>query len=174
VGSEGTKAGLSGKSDIEPLTFELFAFRFSFRALGSTYFPPGKAGNVIRGALGTIFHKLVCSPKCPRAKTCEQRVTCAYARLFESTGVRDGPSGFSDWPRPFVIRAAHLDGQRFLPQQHFYFDLMVFEMHDPALAYFAIRAQPHKGSHSASPGSYDAHCHAEPANNLEFARTALV
>ena len=133
---EETAAGAT--STCEQRIFELFALRFSFRALGSIYFPPGKAGNVIRGALGSIFHNLVCGPKCPGAKTCEQRSSCPYARLFEPTALGESPSGLADWPRPFVVRATHLDGRRFLPQQHFSFDLMVFEMDDPALAYFAF------------------------------------
>jgi hypothetical protein len=63
---------------------------------------------------------------------------CAYARLFEPTAIAEGPSGLADWPRPFVIRAAHLDGHRFRPQEQFHFDLNVFEMRDPALPYFAF------------------------------------
>jgi hypothetical protein len=120
------------------MTFELFALRFRFSALGSIYFPPGKAGNIIRGALGVIFRKFVCTPNCPGAKSCGQRSSCAYARLFEPTALGESPSGLGDWPRPFVVRAAHLDGQRFASQEQFHFDLFVFEMHDPALAYFAF------------------------------------
>lgn len=122
----------------DPLTFELFAFRLQFRALEPLYFPPGKAGNVIRGALGQTFRKFVCRPNCPGAKTCEQRSTCAYARLFEPSAINDGPSGLADWPRPFVIRAAHLDGRRFRPGETCHFDFFVFELNDPALAYFAF------------------------------------
>jgi len=180
AGIQKSETALSSKSKVEPLTFELFAFRFSFRALGSIYFPPGKAGNVIRGALGAIFHKLVCSPKCPGAKICEQRVTCAYARLFEPTAVRDGPSGFSDWPRPFVIRAAHLDGRRFPPQQHFYFDLMVFEMHDPALAYFAFSFSQlmREGLGPGRPGAelvaiHSLECSGEPGERVFDGKTLL-
>jgi hypothetical protein len=121
-----------------PLTFELFAFRFRFRALESLYFPPGKAGNVIRGTLGRLFRKFVCAPGCPGSRTCGQRTVCAYARLFEPTAIAEGPSGLADWPRPFVIRAAHLDGRRFRPQEQFHFDLNVFEMRDPALPYFTF------------------------------------
>jgi hypothetical protein len=120
------------------LTFELFAFRLSFRALEPLYFPPGKAGNVIRGALGHTFKRFVCQASCPGAKTCDQRFTCAYARLFEPTARTEGPSGLVDWPRPFVIRATHLDGRRFRPQENFDFDFFVFELKDPALAYFAF------------------------------------
>jgi hypothetical protein len=37
-----------------------------------------------------------------------------------------------------VIRATHLDGHRFRPQETFEFDFFVFELQDPALAYFAF------------------------------------
>src|SRR5205807_9669548 len=117
-----------------PLTFELFAFRLSFRALESLYFPPGKAGNVIRGALGCTFSKFVCQPACPGARTCDRRFTCAYARLFEPTARTEGPSGFADWPRPFVIQAAHLVGRSIAPRESFHFDFFVFELQDSALA----------------------------------------
>jgi len=138
---DATSAGEISSSELSPslaATFELFAFRFQFVALEPLYFPPGKAGNVIRGALGRIFRKFVCTPGCPDAHGCPQRAVCAYARLFEPTALGQGPSGLADWPRPFVIRAAHLDGRRFSAQAPFYFDLNVFEMRDPALAYFAF------------------------------------
>lgn len=125
-------------SNSGPLMFQLFALRFSFRALGPIYFPHGKASNVIRGALGATFHRLVCAPSCPGAKVCERRSTCAYARLFEPTALGESPSGLADWPRPFVVRAAHLDGCSVRPNEQFYFDFMIFEIHDPALAYFAF------------------------------------
>jgi len=121
-----------------PLTFELFAFRFQFRALESMYFPAGKAGNIIRGTLGRIFRRFVCTPSCQDARSCSQRSVCAYARLFEPTALVAGPSGLADQPRPFAIRAAGLDGRRILAGENFHFDLVVFEMRDPALAYFAF------------------------------------
>ena len=37
-----------------------------------------------------------------------------------------------------MVRAARLDGRRFAPGERFHFDLMVFEMRSPALAYFAF------------------------------------
>jgi len=93
---------------------------------------------VIRGALGRIFRKYVCTSGCPGARTCERRATCPYARLFEPTAIVDGPSGLADWPRPFVVRASHLDGLRLRLGETFHFDFFVFAMHDPALAYFAF------------------------------------
>src|ERR1017187_3447675 len=49
--------------------FEFYRFRFHFRAIDPVYFPVGKSGNVIRGALGMVLRDTA-SP-------------AAYARLFE-------------------------------------------------------------------------------------------
>jgi hypothetical protein len=67
----------------------------------SVYFPPGKAGNVFRGALGTIL---------------------------ATTRRPDLPGGRADPPRPFVLRAAHLDGKRFGPGETFSLDVHVFDL----------------------------------------------
>jgi hypothetical protein len=69
----------------------------------SVFFPPFKAGNVIRGALGQI-------------------ATVNESRL---------PSGLADPPRPFVLRAAHLDGERFSPGENLAFSANVFDVHSP-------------------------------------------
>jgi len=121
------------------LTFEFYRLRFHFRSGGSLYFPPYKSGNIVRGAFGDLFRKLVCSPGCHDAKTCAVRSTCAYARVFEPQAARgEGPSGFVDWPRPFVFRAAHLDGRTVCQREAFYFDVHIFDTHDPALPYFVL------------------------------------
>jgi CRISPR-associated endoribonuclease Cas6 len=125
-------------TDSSPHTFELFAFRLQFRALSNLYFPPGKAGNVVRGALGKVFRDGVCAPDCPGTKICPQRSQCPYARLFEPTALQPGPSGLADWPRPFVFRAAHLDQHRVSPGGTFHFDLHIFETQNPTLPYFAF------------------------------------
>lgn len=49
-----------------------------------------------------------------------------------------GPSGLADWPRPFVFRASHLDGVTVEAGQEFHFDLNLFDLRDPALAYFVL------------------------------------
>lgn len=46
------------------------------------------------------------------------------------------PSGLSDWPRPFVLRVAHLDGLTIQPGESFYLDAHVFDLHEPALEHF--------------------------------------
>jgi hypothetical protein len=126
-------------ANLQPdLDFSLFACRFRFRAIETLQLPPGKAGNIVRGALGTIFRSLVCHPDCISAKTCPLRGQCPYARLFEPTAIIPGPSGLGDWPRPFVLRAAHLDGRTVNPGESFHFDVHLFDLHEAALQYFIL------------------------------------
>lgn len=104
-------------------TFEFYRFRFHFRAIDAVRFPAEKAGNVIRGALGAVLHDTA-SPE-------------AYARLFEpGAALGDAPSGLADWPRPFILRAAHLDGRTLSAGGVFHFDVHVFDLRAPALSYF--------------------------------------
>jgi CRISPR-associated endoribonuclease Cas6 len=122
---------------LSALTFELYRFRFQFHSAGSLYFPPYKSGNIVRGAFGNLFRRLVCLPGCRDARACEARASCPYARVFEPQAARGaGPSGLADWPRPFVFRAAHLDGRTITPAEEFHFDVHIFDVRDPALAYF--------------------------------------
>lgn len=100
-------------------------------------FPAGKAGNVFRGAFGTVFRRIACMPACADARSCAQRAACPYARMFEPV-LAAGPSGLADPPRPFVFRAAHLDGKLIAPGEQFSVDVHVFDLKEPALAYFAL------------------------------------
>jgi hypothetical protein len=103
--------------------FEFYRFRFHFRAIDPVYFPAGKSGNVIRGALGMVLRDTA-SP-------------AAYARLFEpSSGLGKAPSGLGDWPRPFVLRAGGLDGRAIAKGEPFWFDAHVFDLRAPVLGYF--------------------------------------
>ena len=118
-------------------------------------------GNVLRGALGSVLRKIACVPECPGhdgrdVRECERRIDCAYARIFEPAAqgagpARTGPSGLSDWPRPFVLRAAHLDHQTIAPGQSFWFDMNLFEMRYPILDYFE-RAFRRLASEGLGPG----------------------
>jgi hypothetical protein len=130
-----------GKNDamLAALTFEFYRLRFRFRAVGELHFPPYKSGNIVRGAFGSIFRKLVCMPSCREAKTCEVHSTCPYALVFEPQAARgEGPSGLADWPRPFVFRAAHLDGSTVRQGEGFHFDVHIFDVRNSALAYFVL------------------------------------
>ncbi|MBI2680942.1 MAG: CRISPR system precrRNA processing endoribonuclease RAMP protein Cas6 [Candidatus Solibacter usitatus] len=127
------------------MNFAFFRLRLHFRAAEPVRFPPGKAGNILRGAFGTALRGVACVPECTAAATCPLRATCAYSRLFEPRAARAGPSGLVDWPRPFVFRAAHLDGRRFEAGQPFHFDAHLFDLADPGVtaitASFACLAQ---------------------------------
>lgn len=114
------------------LTFETHSLTFSFRAIDSLSFPAGKAANVFRGAFGTIFRRIACVPACPGflgapARDCEFAPQCVYARLFEPGALGEGPSGLADWPRPYVFRAAHLDGRSVLFGERFEVGLRLFQ-----------------------------------------------
>ena len=104
----------------------------------AVHFPPGKAGNLLRGAFGTIFQRIACVPDCRGARECDIRGACPYARMFEPAALAGGPSGLADWPRPFVFRATHLDGRTVAPGETFRFDLNLFDMRSPAIAYLVL------------------------------------
>jgi hypothetical protein len=103
-------------------TFEFYRYRFLFRALGPTYFPDGKSGNAIRGALGLALRS-----SAPPSE---------YARLFEPRTLTGVPSGLHDLPRPFVIRTAHLDGRSLEPGEPFTLDLHLFDVRNSGLKSF--------------------------------------
>jgi hypothetical protein len=109
------------------VNFQLEACRLHFSARRELRFPPGMAGNVLRGALG---HALL--------ETGAQD----YARIFAPAAPGSGPSGLADLPRPFVLRAAALDGRAFQPGERFCFGLHLFDTHNPPIDNF-IRAFAH-------------------------------
>lgn len=114
----------------------VYPLRLEFAARDTIRFPAGKPGNALRGAFGHVFRRNVCDPACSDARTCEQRATCPYARIFEPAATDAGPSGLADWPRPFVFRAGHLDGKTVPAGGSFHFDLHLFEMREPAIQHF--------------------------------------
>lgn len=82
------------------MIFRLRVYRCCFRAIEAVYFPPLKAGNVLRGAVG----KVGMAPESTR------------------------PSGLGDAPRSFVLRVAHLDGKRFAAGETFSIQLNAFDL----------------------------------------------
>ena len=105
------------------MTFDLWRLRFHFHAEEALFFPPGKAANVLRGAFGTLLR--------------ETADPAEYQRVFEPRTEGDGPSGLADRPRPFVFRAAHLDGQTIPAGSAFHFDMHLFDTRHPATSAFA-------------------------------------
>ncbi len=101
---------------------QLRALRFAFQAHGDIHFPEGQSANTLRGAFGTILRKLASASE--------------YERTFAPRG--PAPSGFADWPRPFVFRASHLDGLTIPAGGHFHFDLNLFDLRGPAEKYLRL------------------------------------
>jgi hypothetical protein len=97
---------------------KLWAVRYELRAIDAVRFPPGKAGNVFRGALGLMLQRVAGREE--------------GARLFEPHR-SDGPSGLADPPRPFVLRVAHLDGRTLGPGRRFAIRLHLFDTNNPAV-----------------------------------------
>jgi len=95
------------------VTFELLACRFHLAARNAIHFPAGLSGNILRGALGSILRKITSAED--------------YARVFAPASSGAGPSGLADRPRPFVIRAASLDGQVIEPGVEFCVGLNLFD-----------------------------------------------
>ncbi len=58
--------------------------------------------------------------------------------MFEPSALVASPSGLADWPRPFVFRATHLDGRTVKASEAFSFDLNLFDMGSPAIAYLVL------------------------------------
>ena len=75
-------------------------------------FPRFKAGNVLRGALGSILRQTADPDE--------------YARLFAPVAT-EGPSGLRQPPRPFIFCCGHLNGARIPAGGHFDFALHVFD-----------------------------------------------
>jgi CRISPR-associated endoribonuclease Cas6 len=95
------------------LHFRLYPLRLTFLARAPLSFP-GTAGNRLRGAFGSILHKL------------------GQAPVFEPSQSA-GPSGLADLPRPFVFRANHLDGTLVAAGETFHFDFHWFDLRRPSL-----------------------------------------
>jgi hypothetical protein len=90
--------------------FSFQRVRLEFEALEEQRFPAGKAGNVIRGALGWAMR---------------EQSPAAYEEFFEPSQLT-GPSGLANRPRPFVLRASHLDGRTIPPSEIFHVCLHLF------------------------------------------------
>ncbi|HTW67099.1 MAG TPA: CRISPR system precrRNA processing endoribonuclease RAMP protein Cas6 [Bryobacteraceae bacterium] len=101
------------------MTFDLLVCRFQLSARRVIQFPAGMPGNVLRGALGHALRETASAED--------------YARIFEPPACAAGPSGLSDPPRPFVIRASNLDGRMVQAGERFCFGVNLFDTHHPPL-----------------------------------------
>ena len=92
----------------------IYALRLECLAGRNLVLAPGTAANLLRGQLGKLLFE-------------ENPV--AYARYFKPVQSADeGPSGFRDLPRPFVLRVAHLDGAKLSEGDRFAIGLNLFDL----------------------------------------------
>jgi hypothetical protein len=120
------------------VTFDLLACHFRLTAQRLIRFPAGSPGNVLRGALGDALRELS-SPE-------------EYARIFHPSSPGAGPSGLSDWPRLFVLRAPGLSGRSVQPGESFCFGLHLF---DTASGHAALDPVTRAFAHWAAVGSVE-------------------
>jgi hypothetical protein len=113
----------------------VFPYRFFFTALDPLKIPSGQGGNIVRGALGTILHRIACLPLC--RGSLPHHEDCLYSRLF-APRLTSGPSGLVNPPRPFVLRATEMDGKVIDAGSRFHFDLHLFAPGSRAIEYFAL------------------------------------
>jgi hypothetical protein len=90
--------------------FTFQRIRLEFEVREEQRFPAGAAGNIVRGALGWAMR---------------ESLPAAYEEFFEPKQLA-GPSGLANRPRPFVLRATHLDGRTIQPREIFHIDLHLF------------------------------------------------
>jgi hypothetical protein len=87
-------------------SFSALCTRFEFTAGAGLGLRIGNETNYFRGSLGAALRKS-CSPECTSARSCPCRSACPYGRWFDPRWL-DGPSGYRDAPRPFLLRWAGL------------------------------------------------------------------
>jgi len=100
------------------MTLDLLPLRFHFTALDAIRFPRGRPGNILRGGLGAALRRVAGEAE--------------YARLFAPASA-SGPSGLADPPRPFVLRARHLDDRTFATGEEFEFQVNLFDLRETAV-----------------------------------------
>lgn len=114
------------------LDLAFFVARLNLVTKNAVSFPSYGAANLIRGQFGkSLFDGRL------------------YEKLFAPSQRLQGPSGFKDPPRPYVLRTASLDGKSYAAGTALEFDVHVF---DASLAQeFAIQTIEQKHLSLASP-----------------------
>jgi hypothetical protein len=133
--------------------FIVRTLRFHFIAQDPLYFPVHKSGNILRGAFGLILREVAGEED--------------YTRLFEPKPAANGPSGLADLPRPFVFRAAHLDGRGVAPGEAFHFDVNLLTRDPWPVPHFEA-AFRQLATHGLGPGRGKALLQAMDLATLEF------
>jgi hypothetical protein len=111
------------------MQFAIQPARLDFAAVSDFSLAEGEETNLFRSALGAALRRVGCSSSCPTAQRCPTGRECPYGRLFEPSWP-DGPSGYRDVPRPFVLRGEKTSGA-VRAGQSLFADLFFFDPDQP-------------------------------------------
>lgn len=104
------------------MTFGLYPLRLFFDAGRALELKDGTVANLVRGQFGKILLR---------------EHSEAYQKYFAPLQARgEGPSGFRNPPRPFVLRVAELEGARIEAGEKFVIGVNLFEMRQPPIDLF--------------------------------------
>ena len=73
-----------------------------------------------------------------RQRSVQPAKDCVYAKMFEPRAYGSGQARFEDQVRPFVFRAAALNGRRFETGERFTLEVNVFDPKAPAFEYLRL------------------------------------
>jgi hypothetical protein len=116
------------------LRLRVHPLRFWFEAREAILFPAGRAGNMVRGALGLSLLE----------------DAAAYERIFAPQG-SEGPSGVRQRPRPFVLRVRGLEGRSVEAGEGFAIALHLFDTREETAEMLAA-AMERMGEAGMGPG----------------------
>jgi len=105
------------------IPFDFYRVRLGLRADEALRFPT-PAANLLRGALGWWLK--ASQPGEDYARWFRPRRPSADEGAQPTLSAGPMPSGLADWPRPFVLRASHLDGVERGPGECWSFDVHIF------------------------------------------------
>jgi hypothetical protein len=114
------------------MNFRVLPAKVHFEARDEICLPAGDETNVFRGALGLALRNACCESGCPGVPACPRASECPYARFFEPRWP-EGPSGYRNAPRPFILRWAGPCGGRLAPGTRFSASLNLFDVQAPPL-----------------------------------------
>ena len=130
------------------IPFEFYRVRLRLQAEGRLRFPV-PAANLLRGALGLWLE----TDK--RGQDCGRWFRPRRPKESKDEGTRPAlnptplPSGLADWPRPFVLRACHLDGVECRQEECWSFDVHIFARE---ALWPLVRALAGAAKHGLGPG----------------------
>lgn len=99
--------------------------RFEMRPLSTLAFPPGRRGEVLYGAFGTILRRAACDASCRTVASCPRRGDCVYAKLFEPAAQPVAAPGENGARKAFLFRLPP-DDAPYSPLRPLRFELRLF------------------------------------------------